>query len=367
MFIKDLETPNVIVDLKKLKTNIREMADIAKKHNVELWPMIKTHKSDYILNLQLKHGAKGILVAKLSEAEMMANAGAERIMIAYPIVGEKKLERLYNLSNEVKVVCSVDTFESASFLNKKALEKNTIFDCMILIDSGLKRLGISVDQVKEFYNRLKALKGIRIAGVATHGGHVYGASDFDEIKEAACEEVNCVTEAAKIIEQEGGNCEFIALGSTPTVKAINDFKKIKQIRPGNYVFYDAIQVALGVVPIERCALSVLGTVISIPEQGRAVIDVGSKVLSSDTGAHGNNRIEGYGLVKNHKSIVINGLSEELGKIYYNPEEDKLKIGQVLEIVPNHACSVVNMVNKIYGVSKNKVIKEIFVTARGLSQ
>lgn len=367
MLVKELETPNVIVDLEKLITNIKEMADLAVKYNLELWPMIKTHKSDYILNLQLKHGARGVMVAKLGEAEIMANVGAERIIMAYPIVGEKKLERLYNLSTEIDLICSLDTYEAALALNNKALEKRSIFNCVIIIDSGLKRLGIPVKRVKDFYHLLKDLKGIRIVGVATHGGHVYGASDSAEVQKAAQEEVDSITEAANILEKEGVRCEVVALGSTPTVKTIQNFKRVKQIRPGNYVFYDAIQVALGIVPIERCALSVLGTVISVPEAGRAVMDVGSKILGLDVGAHGNTSIKGYGLIKNHENVIIKGLSEELGKLYYDSEKEELKVGQVLEIIPNHACTVVNMVDKIYGIKGQNVIKEIPVTARGMSR
>jgi D-serine deaminase-like pyridoxal phosphate-dependent protein len=146
-----------------------------------------------------------------------------------------------------------------------------------------------------------------------------------------------------------------------------NFTGIKQIRPGNYVFYDAIQVALGIVPAEKCALSVIATVISTPETGRAVIDTGSKILGLDAGAHGCTNIKGYGLVKNNQEIVITGLSEELGRLQFNPQKTKLQVGQRLEIIPNHACTVVNMVDKLYGISGDEPVREIPVTARGMVQ
>lgn len=365
--MQELETPCVVVDLKKLKINITEMADLAARNKVELWPMIKTHKSDYILNLQIKNGAKGILVAKLGEAEIMANAGAEQIIMGYPVIGKEKLNRLYRLSKEVKIICSIDSKEAAFMLDDTAMEYGTGFECVIIVDSGLKRLGVSIDELKKLYRDMAHLKGIRVVGAATHGGHVYGALDQENVKKTAREEADTMREAAKILEEEGAVCDFVALGSTPTVKTLDNFNGIKQIRPGNYVFYDALQVALGIVPEERCALTAFATVISVPEPGRAILDIGSKVLGLDAGTHGSSIVKGYGIVKNHPGITIKGLSEELGKLVYDPDKESLVIGQTLEIIPNHACSVVNMVDKLYGVEDGRVVKIIPVSARGMFQ
>lgn len=364
MDYKALETPCIIVDLDKLERNIKEMASLAEEKGLELWPMIKTHKSSYIVKLQLQQGAKGVLAAKLDEAEKMAEAGVKRVILAYPIIGEEKLNRLTKLSKRIEVYCSFDNLEAARLLNQKALEEGLIFNCIIIIDSGLKRLGIQIGELKELYIKLKDLKGINIVGVGTHGGHVYGATDRNGVLKAATEELEAIQEATEILRQMGLEPKFSAIGSTPTIKAIDDFKSIRQIRPGNYVFYDAVQVALGVVSAEDCALSVLSTVLSVPEEGRAVMDAGSKMLCLDAGAHGNDNIKGYGIVKEHPEVLIKGLSEELGRLVYDPTKATLRVGAILEIIPNHACTVVNMVDKLYGIRNGKVEMEIDVTARG---
>ncbi len=368
MLIKELDTPNVVVSLEKLEANISEMAALAQMRQVELWPMIKTHKSEYILGLQLKHGAKGILAAKLGEAEVMAASGANNIILAYPVIGETKLARLINLAGRVRIICSLDTLEAAAYLNDAVIKSDITMDCLIIIDSGLKRLGISPDKVKDFYMQIKDFHGLRLVGVATHGGHVYGAPDEESVRRAAAEEAGAVIESAESLASLGVECEFVAIGTTPTVNKLQDFAGLKQIRPGNYVFYDATQVALGIVPAEKCALSVLATVISVPEPGRAIIDAGSKILGLDAGAHGNTNMKGHGLIKGQEDVVIKALSEELGKVFYEPKNTELKVGQRLEIIPNHACTVVNMVDKLYGYSSSgQIVREIAVSARGMVQ
>ncbi len=363
-----LETPCVVVDLDKMENNIEEMANLAKKHKVELWPMIKTHKSEYIVKEQLKNGARGILVAKLSEAEVLINSGVKHVILAYPLIGDSKTERLIELSKIVEVICSIDSVESAKLLNTVAILNNTIFNYVIIIDSGLKRLGVLPENTESLYKNIKNFKGIKLIGVATHGGHVYGALNEQDVITASEQEKLAILSASKLLrEQEGVDLSIVALGSTPTVETLLDFDGVKQIRPGNYVFYDAIQVALGIVPKERCALTVLATVISIPKKGRAVIDAGSKILCLDAGAHGNTSIKGYGIVQNYSGVLIESLSEELGKLKYDSDKYSFEIGQRVEIIPNHACTVTNMVDKIYGLREEEVEVIIDVTARGLSQ
>ncbi|MGV8146191.1 MAG: alanine racemase [Alkaliphilus sp.] len=363
-----IETPCVVVDLAKMESNISEMANLAEKHKVELWPMIKTHKSEYIVKEQLKSGAKGILVAKISEAEVLINSGVKRIMLAYPLIGDSKLKRLKELAKSVEVTCSIDSVESAEILSSAAIFNDITFDYVIIVDSGLKRLGVLPTDIESLYESIKNFKGINLVGVATHGGHVYGAlNKQDVITASEQEKLAILSSSNKLKEQEGVDLSIIALGSTPTVETLLNFEGVKQIRPGNYVFYDAIQVALGIVPKERCALTVLATVISIPQKGRAIIDAGSKILCLDAGAHGNTSIKGYGIVKNHSGVLVDSLSEELGKLKYDADKYSFKIGQRIEIIPNHACTVTNMVDEVYGIRDEKVEVKIDVSARGLSQ
>jgi D-serine deaminase-like pyridoxal phosphate-dependent protein len=137
---------------------------------------------------------------------------------------------------------------------------------------------------------------------------------------------------------------------------------VNEIRPGNYIFHDAIQISLGVATVEECALSIVATVISRPARKRAVIDGGSKAFSSDRGAHGREMAAGFGIVLGKKA-TLERLSEEHGIMSLAPDED-LDIGDRVRIIPNHACAVVNLFDRAYGFRNGEIVEEFNIAARG---
>ena len=157
--------------------------------------------------------------------------------------------------------------------------------------------------------------------------------------------------------------EVVATGSTPTMAVAAQNKTVTTLRPGNYVFYDAIQIALGVVPEERCALTVLATVIANPSDNLFMIDAGSKCFGLDKGAHSASLVNGYGVVKQHPELVIEGLSEEVGKIRAIGGTN-LKVGDKIEVIPNHSCAAANMTDFLIGHRKGIVEKMVVIDARG---
>lgn len=365
MNYKDLETPSLIVDLDVLDQNILHMQNLASENNLELWPMIKTHKSNYILKKQISAGAKGILVAKISEAEKLLDSGVKEIMLAYPIIGEKKLMRVAELSKKVSLYLSVDSVKSTDIINSLGKSLGKVFNIIILIDSGLNRLGIAPEKILQFYNDVKDYPYIKIKGIGTHAGHVYACRSKEEVIEVSKQEVSSISLAAKNLIKKNLELDIISIGSTPTILVAKDFGLVKQIRPGNYVFNDAIQLALGVREKSNCALTVMTSVISIRENGEAIIDAGSKSLCLDKGAHGNDNIKGYGMVKGKEDIIITSLSEELGKIKYDINKHNIELGDILEIIPNHSCTTTNMFEKAFGFRKGEFIEEIDISARGM--
>jgi D-serine deaminase-like pyridoxal phosphate-dependent protein len=206
------------------------------------------------------------------------------------------------------------------------------------------------------------LPSLRFKGIFTHAGQVYGADSLSEVKEVSRFESKIMAETAHAFAELGTSAAIVSVGSTPTMKVWEGHEAVNEIRPGNYIFHDAIQVSLGAATLEECALSILTTVISRPTRERAVIDGGSKAFSSDRGAHGKEMASGFGIVLGKKATLVR-LSEEHGIMNFDPDENP-DIGDRVRIIPNHACAVVNLFDKAYGMRNRKVVEEFNIAARG---
>ncbi len=373
--IQDLETPIVLVDEDKLKANILRMQKKADKAGVYLRPHIKTHKSKYIADLQMKAGAIGVTASKSSEAAVFIEHGIRSVTLAYPLVERRKIRRLLELAklhicqlnficdsrygfDTIKDVCHQSRFEAAIFLK---------------IDVGLNRCGFDPDNKKvlKMARVIHNDKYLRLAGLLAHEGNSYGAENAKKARKF-CKNAIQVLRALKYrIEQEYIPVPDLSIGSTPGALATKRFRAITEIRPGNYVFMDRTPIRLGLAKERDVALTVTSTIVS-ENKNYYICDAGSKILSSDTGGHGKNNIEGFGLVfpmntypDTSKNLLLEKLSEEHGFIVKN-KNTKLNIGDKIRIIPNHACAVVNLVNTLYLVKGDVFLKTISVSARGKS-
>ncbi|MCL4516291.1 MAG: alanine racemase [Firmicutes bacterium] len=387
-----LDTPAAIVDYGVLVRNIARMSERARQTGVKLRPHTKTHKSPAIAHLQLRHGASGITVAKLGEAEVMAQAGIDDILVAYPLVGEEKIRRLLNLRRWVsRVACTVDSVEAARALSAAALENDPQLpepiEVYVEVDVGLHRVGQAAGEAAvEFAKEIAPLPGIHIRGLLTHAGQAHAAANDGELRSIAQTEVVLMAETARMIRDAGIAIEEISIGSTPTMSVFEDAGGTTEIRPGTYVFNDTDLVGLGVAGVADCALTVLATVISKPEEDRLVLDSGSKTLSSEK--PGDPRIPGHGIIKGFPDLYLERLNEEHGMVRVQPgvtaqwqvreagmmapseAERKRKtpriprIGEKVEIIPNHACVVTNLFDRFLVVQGDEVIAEWDIPGRG---
>lgn len=360
MKIKDLKTPNIIVDYEKLIKNIEEASLFAKTFNKKLRPMMKTHKSVEIAKIQENYGIDGIQCAKLSEAEVFINNGFEDVFISSEIVDEEKLIRAKKLSKRIKkLILSVDSIYGVKKIGE-------IFnDCEVFvrieINSGHNRCGIDAQEVLTIYKEIEKYPNLKFDGVFTHGGHSYYAKNESERKEAAFKEAEEVLKAKEILNENGVKCDSVSVGSTPSFIYSLKIDGITEIRPGNYVFYDLKQVNLGVIKIDRVSLSIFAQVISKPSLDRAFVDSGSKVLSIDYLTYDGEKI--YGYVLDHPNVKITNLSEEHGWLKLKKDTD-IKIGDKIKIIPIHSCLVINNFDHLYLVKGDEVIKEVKIDARG---
>jgi D-serine deaminase-like pyridoxal phosphate-dependent protein len=364
--VDELDTPALIIDLNKLEFNIRDMAEFARSRNVSLRPHVKTHKSPDIARMQINHGASGIACAKIGEAEVMVQHNIRDVHVVYPVVGRGKVERTVKLTDLAKIVGLIDGYEQTKCLSEALSEHDAVLDVTVAIDVGLHREGIQPEDAVGFFQKVSRLPNIDVIGISTHAGHVYAAGSRDEVIRIGKAEGEIMVGVAEELRKAGFDIEVVSVGSTPTAKIAGKIDGVTEIRPGNYVFYDAIQVALGVVPLERCALRVLTTIVGKHSRPypRLVIDAGSKVLTLDRGAHGLSLLKGYGVVVGYESsLLIERLSEEHGVVRVMDHAD-LGIGDRIEIVPNHACVVVNQFDIAYGMANEKVVKVFNIEARG---
>ena len=371
--LSQIETPAVLVDRARLRRNIAWAAEVAERHRIALRPHVKTHKCVEIARMQLEQGAVGLTASKVDEALVFVEAGVPSITVAYPLVDDRKARRLLSAAKhhgtDLRVV--VDSRPGAQLLGRIASEMQAPVGALVEIDVGLHRCGLSENDpdLVELVQLLCSSERVRFVGLLSHAGHAYAAADRAEVAEIAASECAILQRVRGRLEAAGIDVAEVSVGATPTALASESYDGITEIRPGNYVFMDRTPLRLGLATMDRIALTVLTTIVSRNAE-YLITDAGSKVLTSDLGAHGTAGAGGYGLAfplehaidgaSNALSVVR--LSEEHGFIARGAAD--LPIGAKLRIVPNHACQVVNLADELVVVSEDVEVDRWPVAARG---
>jgi D-serine deaminase-like pyridoxal phosphate-dependent protein len=362
----EIPTPALVVDINKLNRNIIEMAQRAQHAGLALRPHIKTHKTPIIAQLQIKAGAIGISCAKLGEAEVMAAAGIEDIFIAYPIVGSDKVERLLNLACWVpKISTSVDTYPAIRDLNAAAIEKGQRIDVVVEVEAGYQRTGVICGEPLLAFVReiVTSLPGLRYKGLMYMAGGtgVYVERKKQETCEVAGAQI--AADAACMLRRNGIETEVISGGSTPGAQFMDMIKGITEYRPGCYVFGDMKYADLGALKRERMALTILTSVVSVPETsspGHFVVDAGSKTLTHSTAT----TTPGYGTFVQYPELSVAFPSEEHGVVFLPKNFRPPAVGTKLEIFPNYVSDVVNLSDELWVVDGDQVVAVWEIMARG---
>jgi D-serine deaminase-like pyridoxal phosphate-dependent protein len=360
--VEDLDTPSLLIDLDVLERNVREMAAVARAGGVVLRPHTKTHKSPEIARMQVDAGASGITVAKLGEAEVMVDAGLDDLLVAFPIVGEGKLERLGALLERADVRVSLDAVEVAEGVGRVGKEVGRDVPVLIDVDTGLGRMGRPAGEPSaRLALEIAAVPGVEVIGLSTHAGHAYRATEPEELRRIAEHEALDVIETAERCEREGLRIRVVSVGSTPTARIAATVQGVTEIRPGTYVFNDVQQLRLGVASEDDCAARILATVVARPTAERFLIDAGTKSFSGDGGD--GPPFPGRGVVGGRPELVLDFMNEEHG-VGHILGDAELRIGDRLQVIPLHVCSAVNLFDAAYGVRGDRVDHEIAIAARG---
>jgi D-serine deaminase-like pyridoxal phosphate-dependent protein len=352
----DLETPVAVRDDAAMERNLVRMAAIAERAGVSLRPHAKTHKSTAVARRQLEHGASGLTVATLQEAEVFASAGVADILVAHPPVGQAKLSRLAHLAGRLErlAVC-VDDVDLAKQVPASV-------EILWEVDTGLHRVGTAAGEptVAAVRQLLSAIGEDRFRGLLTHGGHSYRATSQAERRAAAADESVGLAETAESLRAAGIEVREVSVGSSPTAGFAPEFKGITEIRPGTYVYGDAGQVALGSQDLDDCALAIVATVVSAPADDRCVLDTGSKSISADRIVPA---LDGYGIVLGRPDLAVARLSEEHAVLSATGRTG-LKVGDRVAIVPTHVCTTVNLHPYLLTFGVGDQVRWEPVTARG---
>jgi len=360
MRISELDTPALLVDLDRLESNLDHMAQLARSADLKLRPHTKTHKTIEITRMQLDRGAAGITVAKIGEAEVLADAGFEDIFIAHQLVGPSKIERLVDLARRAKVSVGVDSTDVASPLSMAFAQHGMRLPVLIEIDVGLHRCGVAPDEAVDLARHVNTLPGVSLVGIFTYAGHAYDARSENEVAGIAAYECRIMGDLANRIRRIADTELRVSGGSTPTAAHYHPECGLTEMRPGSYVFNDRTQLDRWSAKPEQCALTVLSTVVSVPEPNRAVLDAGSKSLAADLARES----PGHGMLAEDNAAVLVKLNEEHGFLDLSNAAVKLHVGDKVHVIPNHSCVVCNLFDEMVALHRGEVVETWPIVGRG---
>jgi D-serine deaminase-like pyridoxal phosphate-dependent protein len=361
MNYRELSTPALTIDLDVLERNLDRMASYCRAHRLGLRPHTKTHKTPEVARMQVERGAAGLTVAKVGEAEVMASAGFEDILVAYPIYGCEKLRKLVTVAKARRLLVSLDAEATAAELSRAASEQGATVGVLVEFDSGLRRCGLEPGPAcVELAQKVAKMPGLKFRGLMTYYGNIWGTEE--ERREEAGRVAQEVERALRAFAEARMPVETVSGGSTPSAQLSHHIPGLTEIRPGTYVYNDLNTFYQGACGLEECAARVVTTVVSTAVAGRAMIDAGSKTLSSDL--LGSGPKTGHGYVVEAPDARLFKLHEEHGHLDITGSSHRFHVGEVLTVIPNHVCACVNMHDEALLVRGEEILGSWRVAARG---
>lgn len=347
--VREIETPAVLIDLARVDANLRKAQVFAASAGIQLRPHVKTHKLSAFARRQVELGAVGITVQKLGEAEVMAEAGLADMLLTFNVIGTAKLARLAALHRRVTIRVVADSAECVAGLASVFADPTRPLGVFVECDTGGGRCGVQTPEAAlALARRILAVPGLSLAGLMTYpaAGKYKQAADW-------------LARAKALFDAQGIPLPVITTGGTPDLWQADKAGVATEYRPGTYIYMDRSQVVAGAATYDECALTVLATVVSRPTPDRAIIDAGSKALTSDLLG-----LADYGYVVEFPEARITGLSEEHGTIDVSACARKPAIGETVRIIPNHCCPVSNLFDQVHLVRDGQVVETVAVAARG---
>jgi D-serine deaminase-like pyridoxal phosphate-dependent protein len=355
--LAELPTPSLVVDVERCEENIRRVADAFSSHGVGLRPHVKTSKCLEVVSRQRAAGTLGFTCSTPAEVEAFGTAGFTGLLWAHQPVGPQKVAFAVEATLRWDVTLIADSVDVARSLSVEAVRRGTVADVMLDVDTGQHRTGVDPERAVAVGREIAALPGLRLAGVLTHEGHL-GAylADRPGLESAGRGVGALLASVAAGLRDAGLPCEVVSVGSTPGMTSSPYATGVTEGRPGTYVYFDANQVRLGSATFDQCALTVLARVVSRQRDGHAILDAGLKAMSSDSisaevGV-------GVGVVCDLDAtplpdVTFPTANEEHGFLA-GPGVNRLRVGDLVRVIPNHACGTTNMWSRLHAVSADGV-------------
>jgi D-serine deaminase-like pyridoxal phosphate-dependent protein len=364
MHVSELETPALVIDLDIMERNLRHLADYGREHDIRIRPHTKTHKIPALARKQLDLGAAGLTVAKVGEAEVMLEAQPAELLVAYPIVGAKKLERLMRVAAQTSVTVSLDSLFVAEQLSKAAELHRTEIGVLAEVDVGLGRVGVLPGEpLLQLIQGIDRLPQLHFEGIAFYPGMI---KSLDEEGEKAIDKLAQLLETTlRELHHAGFQPRIVSGGSTPTLFHSHRLPGLNEIRPGTYIFNDRNTVLSEACTLQDCAASILVTVVSTAKAGQMIIDGGSKTFSSDRPSAGTE--VSFGHLAEAPDAQFVKMNEEHGFVDLRRAHHDFTIGDRVHIIPNHICVAMNLHENVYGIRGEQVEQIWRVEGRGKLQ
>jgi D-serine deaminase-like pyridoxal phosphate-dependent protein len=365
--INEPATPAVLIDRARAQRNIDRMQAAADARGIRLRPHSKTHKSPVVARWQIERGAIGICCAKLGEAEVFAAAGIADIRLPYPL-NPANAGRVIALLDRTRLSFIVDHPAVAKQWSDAMVSAGKQVDVLVKVDVGFHRCGIDplAAGTVEMIKGVAALPGLRLRGLLSHAGHAYHAHSEGELRQMAESEAATMGDLVARCRAAGITIDEVSAGATPPARYSLQQDGFTEFRPGNYVYVDRTQVALGAATLDDCALTVMARVVSKPAADRIILDSGSKTLTND-GARGFTPAPGYGVIlrdgRPDDTLLIERLSEEHATVRVLSGSTPLEPGDRVRVVPNHSCVVSNLVDQAWLVDGDTA-EPLPIAARG---
>lgn len=344
--LQKLKTPCLVLDIERVRSNAQRISRIAKTNDVELRPHIKTHKCIEIAQIQTAGHSGAITASTLAEVRAFSKHGFDDITYAVPIEPGKFDEAIEIAGSGVKLNLITDSPDIPPRLNNSLKETGIRMNVFLKVDCGYHRCGVEphTEEAFEIPRLIANASNLNFAGILTHAGHSYNARSQEEIIAIARRERDLMTELAAQLQSSGIEVPIVSIGSTPTITRVDHLQGIDEIRPGNYIFFDASQAAFGSCNFEDCALTILAAVIHV-DRGRkkVILDAGAIALSKDRGAVELDSTCGYGRVLDlegkETGLRLESLSQEHGAFHVNDDAilDRLQVGTRMRVLANHSC------------------------------
>lgn len=360
MNIADLPTPALVIDEAVVRRNIEKLQAYAGRHGLAVRPHTKTHKSRRFAAMQIGAGAAGLTVAKVGEAEVM-HEECNDLLIAFPAVDPSRVRRIAELAKRVTIHVAVDSIEAVQALSASAIQSGTNIGILVDIDVGMGRTGVETpERALQLARQIERSAGTRLDGIMCYPGHIWSPVDRQtaELTSVSAK----LEETLELWKRSGLSAGIVSGGSTPTAYQSHLVPQYTEIRPGTYLFNDVNEWRGGYAELGDCAAKIVATVVSNAVAGQAVLDCGTKTLTSDLCAPA--KESGHGFIVEYPAAKITRLSEEHAQVDVSRSPTKPRIGERVSIVPNHICPCINLQDEVWLIAGDGSLQSLGVEGRG---